>query len=78
MSTAMAMSMAYVPSSPSAHAHPMSLRIPIAVPVGLAAPSASMMFGAADLDPPPASKVPLIVLAIACALSGALAALVLV
>ncbi|MDQ3336969.1 MAG: protein kinase [Myxococcota bacterium] len=78
MSTAMAMSMAYVPASPNAHANAMSLRIPIAVPVGLAAPSDSMMFGAADLDPPPVSKLPLIVLAIACALSGALAAFVLV
>jgi serine/threonine protein kinase len=75
MSTAMAMSMAYVPTGTSARA--LSLSSPIAVPVGLAAPADSM-FGVANLDPPPASKLPLIALAIACVLSGVLAALVLV
>ena len=76
MSTAMAMSMAYVPAA--AHVNALSLAMPIAVPVGLPAPSASMMFGVASFEPPPVSRVPLIVLAIACVLSGALAALVLV
>ena len=75
MSTAMAM--AYVPSGTSANARAMSLSMPIAVPVGLAAPTDSM-FGVANLDPPPVSKVPLIALAIACVLSGVIAALVLV
>jgi hypothetical protein len=67
--------MAYIPSQTSGRSS--ALHLPIAVPVGLAAPSTSMQFGVADLDPPPTSKVPLIVLAIACALSGALVALLL-
>jgi len=79
--------MAYVPTNPHGHianvhgpqlGRVQSLSSPIAVPVGLPAPSASMRFSSADLEAPPASKLPLIILAIACALSGALAALVLV
>ena len=74
MSTAMAMSMAYIPATPSGKAP--SLQHAVAVPMGLPAPTMRSSFEL-DLEPPAPSRWPLVLVAIACALSGALAALML-
>ena len=74
MSTAMAMSMAYVPAAPSGKAP--SLQHAVAIPLSLPVPTMRNSFEL-DLEPPRASRWPLVLVAVACALSGALAALVL-
>jgi serine/threonine protein kinase len=72
MSTALAMNMAYVPPVPTSRAP--SLLQQLAVPLGLPAPAASYH----ELEIQPLPKLPIVLLAIVCALVGVLAALLLV